>query len=206
MPETQVASESPFATNLKRRNALGLLGLSGIALIASATPASALFFRKSTTIDHSRLPANWVKHQGKELQAYANYLGGLKLKHVTPQQMIEAHAKHHGSVWNTLPPRSLWKYMATTLKAVDRVAAELGQPVKEVISAYRSPAYNRRCAGAKRGSWHQSNVALDLKFSTRASTVAAVSRKLRARGVFRGGVGRYSNFTHIDTRGHNVNW
>jgi len=59
---------------------------------------------------------------------------------------------------------------------------------------------------ARRGSWHQANVALDVKFPVRASHVAAVARGLRSRGHFRGGVGRYSSFTHIDTRGRNVDW
>ena len=78
--------------------------------------------------------------------------------------------------------------------------------VKEVVSAYRSPAYNARCAGAKRRSWHQANVAVDVKFHTGARNVTATARNLRDRGLFKGGVGSYSSFTHIDTRGQNVNW
>lgn len=96
--------------------------------------------------------------------------------------------------------------MAPTLKVVDRLAAELDQPVKEIISAYRSPSYNARCSGAKRGSWHKSNVALDVKFPVRASVVSSKVRALRSRGLFKGGVGHYSSFTHVDTRGQSVDW
>jgi uncharacterized protein YcbK (DUF882 family) len=96
--------------------------------------------------------------------------------------------------------------MAPTLKVVDRVSVQLGQPVREIVSAYRSPAYNARCAGASRGSWHQANVAVDVKFPVPPSTVAQTVRTLRSAGYFRGGVGRYSSFTHIDTRGQNVDW
>ncbi len=35
---------------------------------------------------------------------------------------------------------------------------------------------------------------------------AEVLRNLRDRGLFKGGVGGYSGFTHIDTRGVNTNW
>jgi uncharacterized protein YcbK (DUF882 family) len=92
------------------------------------------------------------------------------------------------------------------LKVADRIAAELGEPVKEVTSAYRSPSYNRRCAGAKSRSWHLQNYALDVKFDTSAWNVARAARYLRSKGVFKGGIGRYSTFTHVDTRGQNVDW
>jgi len=96
--------------------------------------------------------------------------------------------------------------MAGTLKATDRLAATIGMPVKEVTSAYRSPAYNRRCPGAKSKSWHLRNFALDLKFNTSSYKVARAARYVRSKGHFKGGVGSYSSFTHIDTRGHNVDW
>jgi hypothetical protein len=45
-----------------------------------------------------------------------------------------------------------------------------------------------------------------VQFGVAPSVVAQTARTLRSRGVFRGGVGRYSTFTHIDTRGQNVDW
>ena len=198
-----------------RRGALGVLSAGGLAFFGSASPAAAFFFGRSRTqqvqqaveaMDFSDLPADWVRLQGQHLHDYAGYLSGLRLKTLTPMQVIEAHAKRRGSVWNSLPPKSMWRNMAPTLKAVDRVAVELNQPVREVVSAYRSPAYNARCPGAKRGSWHQANVAVDVRFASRPSTVSAMARHLRDRGVFKGGVGRYYGFTHIDTRGTNADW
>jgi uncharacterized protein YcbK (DUF882 family) len=125
---------------------------------------------------------------------------------LTVHQVIEAHAKQRGTVWNTLPPRALWRQMVPTLRVIDRLCQEMEQPVTEIVSAYRCPAYNARCAGARSGSWHQANVAVDVKFAVAASTVAQTARTLRSRGLFRGGVGRYSGFTHVDTRGQNVDW
>ena len=100
----------------------------------------------------------------------------------------------------------MWRAMAGTLMAADRVAAVLEQPINDVVSAYRSPAYNRRCPGAKPRSWHMQNFALDLQFKASPSSVACAALYVRSKGAFQGGIGRYSDFTHIDTRGHNVDW
>ncbi len=120
--------------------------------------------------------------------------------------MLSAHAKSKGTTWNTVPPKAWWKRMGYTLKVVDRIAREMNVSSVEVVSAYRNPSYNARCAGAKSGSWHQANVAVDVKFPVRASKVTSTARELRDLGLFSGGVGGYWNFTHIDCRGKNVNW
>lgn len=187
-----------------------MLGTAGLMTLAGSTPASAFFFGKkaapATAVDFSGLPADWVARQGTALKDYAGFIAGLKLDRLTARQVIDAHAKRRGSVWNSLPPKSMWKHMAPTLKVVDRVASELDSPVREIVSAYRSPAYNARCPGARRGSWHQANVAIDVRFAARPSTVSSIARQLRGGGKFSGGIGRYSNFTHIDTRGENADW
>ena len=212
------ASRSPLSPT--RRGALGTLGFGALAFFSSNSPVSAMVTGKSNqpkvivptsgrgavSLDMSALPPEWVQRQGNELKVYAAYLTSIRLQRLTPQQVIAAHAKRHGRIWNSLPPRSLWRQMVPTLRVVDRVAVELGQPVGEIISAYRSPAYNATCPGARSGSWHQANVAVDVKFAASASTVSGAARSLRTRGLFRGGVGRYGSFTHIDTRGKNVDW
>ncbi len=190
-----------------RRSFLSTSAIAIGGVVASTSVSSAALFRHSTPIDLSFLPKVWAQREGERtLQSYARYLKGLRLKFITPEQVIKAHARRKGSTWNSLPPKSMWRAMGGTLKAADRVAATLGMPVKEVTSAYRSPAYNRRCPGAKRNSWHMRNYALDLQFGTSTYKVAQAARYVRDKGYFKGGVGRYSSFTHIDTRGHNVNW
>ncbi len=190
-----------------RRSFLAKTALAATGLVASTSISSGFLFRNSRPIDLSFLPSSWVRLQGeRQIQAYAEYLQGLRLKFVTPQQVIKAHARKKGSVWNTLPQRHSWRAMGASLKVADRVGATLGMPVKEVTSAYRSPAYNSRCPGAKRNSWHLRNYALDLQYGTSPRNVAAVARKLRDQGYFKGGVGRYSSFTHIDSRGSNADW
>lgn len=221
IPPTELQTESPFEpAMLHRRKVIGGMGLTGLGLLATTHPAAAFFQSTpkvnvgtgassqpaSRRIDLSDLPADWTRNQGKELPDYARYIWSLKLKNISTAQLISAHAKNHGSIWNRIPPRQWWTRMGYTLRVADRIATEMNVSEVEVISAYRAPEYNARCEGAKSRSWHQANVAVDVKFPVRASQVTATARNLRDRGLFRGGVGGYWNFTHIDTRGENVNW
>jgi hypothetical protein len=184
--------------------------MTGLAVAGSSSPVAAAFAKSHTEVqkrvDLTSLPPEWALHHGQDLLDYTRYLLALKLERIYPEQVILAHAKSHGAIWNTLPPRAWWPRMGYTLRVVDRIARHLGMPVEEIVSAYRCPAYNAHCPGAKSGSWHQSNHALDVVFPTRPSAVTAMARALRDRGLFSGGVGGYSSFTHIDTRGTNINW
>jgi hypothetical protein len=197
---------------LVRRQFLAKLGMfAGAVALGIPDDAEAFHWPWSKDVaecgvDVGRLDCRWLARNQKMLRDYANYIEGLHLRNITVQQVVEAHAKRRGSVWNELPPKSDWRNIRHTLEVVDRVSRELDVPVTEIVSVYRTPAYNRRCPGAKRHSWHMRNFAVDVKMGTRPSRVAAMARKLRGRGEFRGGVGRYWNFTHIDTRGNNVDW
>lgn len=190
-----------------RRSFLRNSALVTSGLLASTGISSGFLFRRTRTLDLSFLPQAWVQRQGAyEIQAYGEYLQALRLKFVTPEQVIKAHARAKGYLWNSLPHRDAWRNLGRTLKVADRMGEQLGMPVAEVLSAFRSPSYNRRCPGAKSNSWHLRNFALDLKFKTSTSRVAGVARRLRDQGYFKGGVGRYPAFVHIDTRGENVDW
>lgn len=100
----------------------------------------------------------------------------------------------------------MWPNIRSTLRVADSLADRLDLKMKDVISVYRSPAYNSRCPGAKSNSYHTRNNAMDIVFPCKPGKVAAMARAMRATGLFRGGVGRYGGFTHIDTRGANVDW
>lgn len=196
------------------------LGMGGLAMALSSGQASAFFTRGNkdepkvtvtggqaslTGFDPSNLPSEWVRLQGRNIHAYASFIDSLKLRTIRTHDVVAAHSRKRGNVWNEIPPRQWWKRMGYTLRVVERVALEMNEPVKEIVSAYRSPAYNARCGG-RRGSWHQANLALDVRFVSRPSRVAATTRSLRDQGMFKGGVGSYRNFTHIDARGQNINW
>jgi len=194
--------------SVSRRRALGVLSAVGASVVASGSQASAFFFRRpaSPVLHIDDLPQQWVDLQGRNLNNYVDYIANLNLEKITVHQVVSAHAKQRGSVWNSLPPSSMWKNLGTTLKVVDRIAREIDKPVKEIVSAYRAPAYNARCPGAKSNSWHQENFAMDVTFPVAAPLITRTVRSYRNRGLFRGGVGGYSSFTHVDTRGMNVDW
>ncbi len=225
LPTDSHSQESTSPTGMPRRHMLSTLGLTGFGLLAASSAASAFTSKKTAVAPKvsiptagnrpnthairfasvQDLPEEWTA-RNSAADAYLRYLKSLNLRSVSPQQVLESHAKAHGTVWNSLPPKTWWNRMGYVLKVVDRVAREMNVSEVEIISAYRSPAYNSRCAGAKSGSWHQANIAADVKFPVRASKVTATARELRDLGLFKGGVGGYWNFTHIDARGHNINW
>ena len=220
-------SQVSEAILMDRRQMMTGLSLAGLGVLAASHSASAAPLARSgvmqpvvsvqtqaravaknapAPINLGEIPPEWARAQGSLLPEYSRYLTNLKLKSISPQQVIEAHAKSKGSIWNTLPPKSWWTRMGYTLRVADRVALEMNVNQVEVLSAYRCPAYNAHCDGAKSGSWHQANVAVDVRFTARASQVTAAARSLRDRGLFKGGVGGYWDFTHIDTRGESINW
>ncbi len=209
--------------SIHRRGVLGIFGLAGLGMLASSSTAIALPSKKdrgalprvsaptsssvkNDTNCHLDLPEEWNHRHGGPASKYLRFLNTLNLKRVCPKQVIENHARAKGPVWNTLPPQTWWPRMGYTLRVVDRIALEMNVSKVEVVSAYRNPAYNARCPGAKSGSYHQANVAADVVFPVRASKVTATARDLRNRGLFNGGVGGYRGFTHVDTRGKNANW
>ena len=212
-----------LASANNRRKAIVTLGFAGLGMLASSHSASAFTsgaapkvtvntqtrvrsIAAQQTLSFSDLPEEWVHREADLLPEYSRYLSRLNLKSICPKQVIEAHAKSKGPVWNTLPPKQWWTRMGYTLRVADRIALELNVNQVEIISAYRSPAYNANCEGAKARSWHQANVAVDVKFPVRASLVTSTARNLRTRGLFKGGVGGYWDFTHIDSRGENMDW
>jgi hypothetical protein len=198
---------------LTRRGVLRLLALTGASMAVGSETSRAFMDFFSSYQPASRgiltrldIPADWMPQLGSLLPSYADYLERIKLRNLSVRQMIAPHAKSHGSVHNTLPPRSMWRNIRSTLKVVDSLAGRLDLPVYEVVSAYRTRAYNARCPGAKSNSYHLCNNAMDIVFKCPPGKVAAMARAMRATGLFKGGVGRYRGFTHIDTRGANADW
>ena len=76
------------------------------------------------------------------LPSYADYLQRFRFRQMSIRQVIAPHANSHGSVHNSLPPRFMWRNIRSTLQVVDPLADRLDLPVNEVVSVYRTPAYN----------------------------------------------------------------
>jgi hypothetical protein len=103
---------------------------------------------------------------------------------------------------NSDPPRSLWPSLLAVTKVADEARHRLGRPLR-INSGYRSPAYNRAISGSS-ASIHMRGGALDLSGSP--ATLHRILQEMRAEGLFRGGLGRYKTFTHVDVRGKNADW
>lgn len=207
-----VSSEPVVKPPLCRRRFLALLGFASAGAVASRE-----YDFLSRTFDEVRalcasfelpdLPGADPAPQilTAKAKAYGGFLERQNFERLPVAVVLKPHFNRHGAVQNGIPPADMWKNIVPTLRVADRVARELGEKI-HINSAYRSPAYNAACPGAARWSQHLRNAAIDMWFQSPPAEVAKIARKLRDRGLFRGGVGEYAGFTHIDTRGRNVDW
>ncbi len=204
MTEKKIEMEIDSSPLLARRHFLTGAAALGASFALNDTEAEAALFYSTRAVDG--IPQSWVDSKGLDVLRYANYIKGLKLKNITPQMVLAPHFKTRGSTCNCLPPRYMWSRISKPLRVIDSLSSRMNSPVRELLSIYRSPSYNRAVRGRSL-SQHMENRAIDVKFSRASpSSVAANARRMRAEGHFKGGVGRYSSFTHIDTRGHNADW
>jgi len=188
-----------------RRRFMGVAVAATAGLIITSDESDAGLFGYSSK-PVAGIPHSWVQLKGTNVYRYANFVKGLRLRNITPRMVLAPHFKTRGYTTNDLPPKKMWKKMAPTLKVIDKMASEMGVPVKAIISAYRSPRYNYAVRG-KSQSLHMANQAVDVMFHGVSPYYAArVARHLRDKRKFKGGVGRYSSFVHVDTRGYNADW
>ncbi|WP_160116759.1 D-Ala-D-Ala carboxypeptidase family metallohydrolase [Pseudovibrio ascidiaceicola] len=146
----------------------------------------------------------------KNVEGFAAFCEGLNLRHFSPRELLskgQAHETpgHRGYGLNTDPPPERWPNVIPAITMADRMREHFGRPVV-ILSAYRSAAYNAAIGGASR-SQHLKFTALDL--SCPGITPQACFDWLciqRERDVFRGGLGLYRSFIHVDGRGTNATW
>jgi hypothetical protein len=191
--------------NKPRRKFLKLFGLTSSSLFISNLPVGSAFIRHEDFNKKVKgIPDEWFI-LNNDVYRYANYILKLNLKNITPRMVIAPHFKTRGRVRNSIPPKKLWKKVGPTLKVIDKLCNEVGLPVKEIVSAYRSPEYNKAVHG-NIGSYHMTNQAVDVVFNKSSWRVAKAARVLRDNKTFKGGIGTYRGFVHIDTRGKNADW
>ncbi len=137
---------------------------------------------------------------------YRAFLASLDLRYISANEVISPHIHERRGVCNKLPPRQLWTRMATTLKVADELRHRLGVKMRYITSAYRCPAYNSILSGSASRSQHMQNRALDIVYDCSPRSAMTEALKMRDEGFFEGGLGLYSSFVHIDTRGRNATW
>lgn len=88
------------------------------------------------------------------------------------------------------------------VEILQKIRAHFGKPLI-INSAYRTPTYNKKIGGATY-SQHQYGTAADIRINgVRPKEVAAYAETLLPNT---GGIGIYSNFTHIDVRAVKSRW
>ncbi|MBB22739.1 MAG: hypothetical protein CMN04_07640 [Roseibacillus sp.] len=139
-------------------------------------------------------------------ESFRDFLLTLALRHLSAEEIIDPHRGVMGGVENTLPPVKLWEKLSPTLKVADELRERLQTPLCRITSGYRSPSYNAKVPGAVKGSYHTRNQALDLVYFCSPKKAFDTALQLRREGFFRGGIGLYPTFIHLDTRGYAATW
>lgn len=144
--------------------------------------------------------------------AFADQVGSWNLRYFKPYEFLVLGGRNGDEQSpafgkNTYPPDALWPRMIATAQVLDNFRELIGAPVR-ITNAYRSPAYNKAIGGAS-ASLHMQFNALDfvVEGGSRPTQWARVLRAMRSeQGLFKGGVGLYPTFVHVDTRGNNADW
>jgi len=184
--------------------------LSGLQTIGEKSPSPLCVNCPPPTLERSSSPPQTAS---KKKQASAKKFIGAKadfqrlldkagVRYFTADEVFFRGARDARLQLNTDPPRSLWPSLLAVTKVADEARHRLGKAVK-INSAYRSPAYNRAISGASK-SIHVLGGALDLSGSP--ATLHKILTQMRREGLFRGGIGKYRTFCHVDVRGKNANW
>jgi hypothetical protein len=136
--------------------------------------------------------------------SYEAFLTGSGLRFGFAGELARRALSVTTGVQNDTPPPALWDKILPTVRVLEMVRERFGPTI--VNSAYRSVAYNRAVRGVG-DSRHTQNDAIDFQCHTGTpSDWAAFLLDLRSRAVFRGGVGQYTTFCHVDTRGSIATW
>lgn len=103
----------------------------------------------------------------------------------------------------TAVPEKYYGNCQRLMNLLEEIRTACGNRAVTVNSGYRTESYNKKVDGAKQ-SQHLYAAAADIKVSGKsASEVYRLCDRLVGN---RGGVGKYSAFTHVDVRGHKARW
>ena len=139
-------------------------------------------------------------------ETFEQWFARQKFKNFSAREFTNYFKVNRRGVRNSAPPRSKWANIVPTLRIVDTLRSELKKPIV-ILSSYRSPKYNAAINGAASKSFHMQFRALDIAVSGHSpKQVYGLLLAMRKKNLFKGGLGLYNTFVHIDTRGYNAQW
>ena len=103
----------------------------------------------------------------------------------------------------TAVPEKYYANCQKLMNLLEEIRTACGNRAITITSGYRTESYNKRVDGAKQ-SQHLYAAASDIKVSGKSA--AEVYKLCDTLVGNRGGVGKYSTFTHVDVRGHKARW
>jgi uncharacterized protein YcbK (DUF882 family) len=103
-------------------------------------------------------------------------------------------------------PDFVKKNIETLAKDLQVLRDTIGKPIK-ITNSYRCKEHNQKVGGVKT-SQHILGKAADLQVDGMEPKEVAdhVEALMKSELITKGGVGRYSTFTHVDVRGSNARW
>lgn len=150
-----------------------------------------------------------------QAQLLEQFIDRLGLRYFKGKELTPYWSRNRGGVKNSVPAQNLWHRIPLTLYVLDELRHRLGYGVT-ITSSYRSPAYNA-AVGGEPNSFHMRFMAIDLQGAQGSPEEwHEMAKSLRGekfntgengqKFVFRGGIGLYKTFIHIDTRKEEANW
>lgn len=138
-------------------------------------------------------------------ETFAGWFARQNFRHFQADEISWMFRRVNKGVRNSEPPREIWVNIVPPLRLLDDLRAHLGAAIT-LNSTYRNLPYNRSVNSGD-GSSHVKFNAIDFKVAGHSpSKVFAILHAWRAAGKFTGGLGKYPNFVHIDTRKSNTTW
>lgn len=134
---------------------------------------------------------------------FQKLLDAWNVKHFTANEFFYKGGSNDYLHLNTDPPVALWPNMEHTAKTLETARIRFDQPLT-LTSVYRSPGYNKRVGGVS-NSQHVKFNAVDIATPSPAKLYILLM-EMRRDGLFKGGLGLYRTFVHMDTRGYNATW
>lgn len=143
------------------------------------------------------------------------FIDDIGLRYFKGKEFTPYWFRSTNGVQNSCPPAFLWPNIVPTLIVLDAMRHQIGAPVS-LTSTYRNEAYNHAVGGG-RTSQHLYFRAVDFQCSLGTpANWSAILKSFRGKKfyilgkatefVFKGGIGVYKTFVHVDTRGSDANW